>query len=74
MKLTNLEKQVRSILNDVTGYDFTKNEDEDGVYYQLIDLYGDVDGDPFDDFDDLITYICNNDDVEAEINTLFAAA
>jgi len=70
MQLTSYERQVRNILCDVTGYSFNKETDDDGTYYNLIDLYGDVDGDPFYDFDDLVGYICNNDDVEGEINNL----
>ena len=70
MQLTSYERQVRNILCDVTGYSFNKETDDDGTYYNLIDLYGDVDGDPFYDFDDLVGYICNNDDVECEITNL----
>jgi len=70
MQLTSYERQVRNILCDVTGYSFNKETDDDGTYYNLIDLYGDVDGDPFYEFDDLVGYICNNDDVEGEINNL----
>jgi len=70
MQLTSYERQVRNILCDVTGYSFNKETDDDGTYYNLIDLYGDVDGDPFYDFDDLVGYICNNDDVEGEITNL----
>jgi len=70
MQLTSYERQVRNILCDVTGYSFNKETDDDGTYYNLIDLYGDVDGDPFYEFDELVGYICNNDDVEGEINNL----
>ena len=70
MQLTSYERQVRNILCDVTGYSFNKETDDDGTYYNLIDLYGDVDGDPFYEFDDLVGYICNNADVEGEINNL----
>jgi len=55
---------------DVTGYTFNKETDDEGTYYNLIDLYGDVDGDPFYEFDDLIDYISNNSDVEGELAKL----
>ncbi|NBS71847.1 hypothetical protein EBT31_23460 [bacterium] len=70
MQLTSYERQVRNILTDVTGYSFNKETDEDGTYYNLIDLYGDVDGDPFYEFDDLVSYISNNDDVDGELANL----
>lgn len=71
MQLTKLESVVRSIIADCTGYDLTKGEDDDGVYYNLIDNYGDVDGDAFYEFEDVLDYVCLNDQVEAEINKLF---
>jgi len=55
---------------DVTGYTFNKETDDGGTYYNLIDLYGDVDGDPFYEFDDLVSYISNNSDVEDELAKL----
>jgi len=70
MQLTSYEREVRSILSDVTGYTFNKETDDEGTYYNLIDLYGDVDGDPFYEFEDLVDYICNNSDVEGELNNL----
>jgi hypothetical protein len=66
-KLDSFEKKVYEILMDCTGYSFTKEEDEDGPYYLLIDLYGDVDGDPFYDFDDLVGYIAENGEVEKSL-------
>jgi len=72
MQLTSYERRVRNILMDVTGYTFNKETDDEGTYYNLIDLYGDVDGDPFYEFDDLIDYISNNSDVEGELSNLQA--
>lgn len=72
MQLTSYERQVRNILTDVTGYSFNKETDEDGTYYNLIDLYGDVDGDPFYEFDDLVSYISNNSDVAGELENTWA--
>lgn len=72
MQLTQFEQQVRSILEECTGYTFNKvyDADEDCNYYDLIDQYGDVDGDPFYEFDDLLEYIENNSQVADEINLL----
>lgn len=72
MPLDYYEQQVQTILNDVTGYNFIKNydNDEEAYYYDLIDIYGDVDGDPFFEFGDLVDYICNNSDVEEEVAKL----
>jgi len=70
MQLTSYERRVRNILMDVTGYTFNKETDDEGTYYNLIDLYGDVDGNPFYEFDDLVSYISNNSDVEGELAKL----
>jgi len=72
MTFTSYERRVRNILMDVTGYSFNKETDDEGTYYNLIDLYGDVDGDPFYEFDDLVSYISNNSDVEGEISNMQA--
>ena len=72
MQLTQFEQQVRNILEECTGYTFNKvyDADEDCNYYDLIDQYGDVDGDPFYEFDDLLEYIENNSQVADELNLL----
>jgi hypothetical protein len=70
MKLTNYEQEVKSILQDCTGYSFVKIDGEGEVVYELIDLHGDVDGDAFEDFDDLVSYICHNSDVDDAIYDL----
>jgi hypothetical protein len=73
MKLTAFESKVRSILMDCTGYSLTKCSEDDDVFYYLIDNYGDRDGDPFYEFDDVLDYICNDESVEGEINNLLLA-
>lgn len=72
MQLSTYEQQVNNLLEDTTGYSLTKGYDkEEGEYfYRLIDQYGDIDGDPFYEFDDLVDYICNNAQVEQEIAEL----
>jgi hypothetical protein len=46
---------------------FSDDEDE----YVLIDPYGDVDGDPFYDIEDVVDFITNNEQVEAYLATLW---
>ena len=72
MQLTQFEQAVRSILEDCTGYTFTKeyDGDEECVYFTLIDQYGDVDGDPFYEFDDVLDYITENQQVNDEVQDL----
>jgi hypothetical protein len=45
---------------------FSDDEDE----YVLIDPYGDQDGDPFYDLDDVVDFITNNEQVEAYLSEL----
>lgn len=70
MKLTNYEQQVKEVLESNTNFYFTKGQDEDGTYWNLIDSFGDVDGDPFYDFDDLLDYITNCDEVQQDLERL----
>lgn len=71
-QLTEFEQGVRSIVENCTGYTITKgyDGDEDCYYYNLVDQYGDVDGDPFYDFDDVLDYVENNTQVADEIADL----
>ena len=70
MKLTNTELQVKNVLMDCTGWSFIKSKDSGETIYTLIDNYGDVDGEPIEDFNDLIDFICNDSDVENELSLL----
>ena len=70
MKLTNTELQVKNILMDCTGWTFIKSKDEGETIYTLIDNYGEVDGEPIEDFDVLIDFISNDSDVENELTLL----
>jgi hypothetical protein len=62
MKMTNYEEKCSYLLEDCTGYTLKKGKDEEGTYYQMYDPYGDKDGDPWYDWDDLQDYLCNNDE------------
>jgi hypothetical protein len=62
MKMTSYEEKCNYLLEETTGYYLRKGRDEDGTYYQMYDLHGDKDGDPWYDWDDLQDYLCNNDE------------
>jgi hypothetical protein len=58
-------QQLKDSLNECTSYDLQHYVDEDGeMGYILIDPYGDQDGDPFYDLDDVTDFITNNDQVD----------
>jgi hypothetical protein len=60
---------LRDAVRECTSYDLVQrfNEDDDVVVideYVLIDPYGDQDGDPFYDLEDVVDFITNNSQVE----------
>jgi hypothetical protein len=66
--------RLKDALQSCTGYDLIQRSDDDGEKeYLLIDAYGDQDGDPFYDLDDVAGYICNNQQVEEYLTQLTAA-
>ena len=62
--------QLRDAVRECTSYDLVQRFDDEHDEYVLIDPYGDVDGDPFYDLDDVFYFIINNEQVEAYLNTL----
>jgi hypothetical protein len=62
--------QLRDAVLECTSYDLVQRFSEDDEVYVLIDPYGDQDGDPFYDLDDVYDYIINNADVEAYLSDL----
>jgi hypothetical protein len=62
--------QLRDAVQECTSYDLVQRFSDDEDEYVLIDPYGDVDGDPFYDIEDVYNYIINNDQVEAYLNAL----
>jgi hypothetical protein len=62
--------QLRDAVLECTSYDLVQRFSEDDEVYVLIDPYGDQDGDPFYDLDDVFDYITNNADVEAYLSDL----
>ena len=65
--------QLRDAVQECTSYDLLLVIDNDHDEYVLIDPYGDVDGDPFYDIEDVYDYITNNADVEAYLSELVEA-
>ena len=65
-------EQLKGAVNDCTSYDLVMvdNEDEDVVEYYLVDPFGDVDGDPFYDLEDVADYISNNEQVDQYLTSM----
>jgi hypothetical protein len=61
--------QLRDAVQECTSYDLVQRFSDDEDEYVLIDPYGDQDGDPFYDIEDVYDYIINNDQVEAYLHT-----
>ena len=62
--------QLRDAVQECTSYDLVQVFDDEHDEYILIDPYGDQDGDPFYDIEDVVDFITNNDQVEAYLNAL----
>ena len=62
--------QIREAVQECTNYDLIQVFDDEHDEYQLIDGYGDMDGDPFYELDDVLDYITNNDQVAEYLNGL----
>lgn len=63
--------QIKDAVQECTGYDLVMKIDEfDDPGYALIDAYGDQDGDLFYELDDVVDYVCNNDQVAEYLNNL----
>ena len=68
--IANTFDQLRDAVRECTSYDLVQRFSDDEDEYVLIDPYGDVDGDPFYDLDDVFDYIINNEQVEAYLSEL----
>ena len=62
--------QLRDAVRECTSYDLIHLFSEDDYVYVLIDPYGEVDGDPFYDLDDVVDFITNNDQVNAYLKEI----
>ena len=65
-------EQLKDAVQECTGYDLVQRFDDDIDEYVLIDPYGDQDGDPFYDLNDVYDYITDNDQVNEYLNELNA--
>ena len=62
--------QLRDAVLECTSYDLVQRFSDDEDEYVLIDPYGDQDGDPFYDIEDVVDFITNNADVDAYLSEL----
>ena len=65
--------QLRDAVQECTSYDLVQRFDDDIDEYVLIDPYGDQDGDPFYDIEDVVDFITDNADVDAYLSELVEA-
>ena len=63
-------EQLKDAVQECTGYDLVQHFDDEHDEYLLIDAYGDQDGDPFCDLEDVYDYITNNDQVNDYLKTM----
>ena len=68
--IVNTFDQLRDAVRECTSYDLVQRFDDEHDEYVLIDPYGEVDGDPFYDLDDVFDFIINNEQVEAYLSEL----
>jgi hypothetical protein len=62
--------QLRDAVQECTSYDLINVFDDDHDEYILVDPFGDQDGDPFTDLDDVLDFITNNKQVEEYLDEL----
>jgi hypothetical protein len=62
--------QLRDAVRECTSYDLVQRFSDDEDEFLLVDPYGDQDGDPFYDIEDVVDFITNNADVEAYLSEL----
>jgi spore coat polysaccharide biosynthesis protein SpsF (cytidylyltransferase family) len=65
-------EQLKEALNECTSYDLymVDDDDDEELAYQLLDPFGDQDGDLFYDLDDVADYITNNEQVDEYLYNL----
>ena len=56
---------LRAAVQDCTSYDLVQRMGDDYEEFVLVDPYGDQDGDPFYELEDVESFIRNNDEVDA---------
>ena len=62
--------QLRDAVQECTSYDLVQRFSDDEDEYVLVDPYGDVDGEPFYDLNDVEDFIRNNDQVDQDLYEL----
>ena len=56
---------LQAAVQDCTGYSLVQRMGDDYEEYALIDPFGDQDGDPFYELEDVESFIRANDDIDA---------
>ena len=56
---------LRAAVQDCTSYDLVQRMGDDYEEFVLVDPYGDMDGDPFYELEDVESFIRANDDIDA---------
>ena len=64
-------EQVKQAVQECTSYDLVQIFDDEHDEIVLIDPYGDQDGDPFYDLQDVIDYVTDNDQVNKYLKEEF---
>ena len=59
---------LRDAVRECTSYDLVQRFSDDEDEYVLIDPYGDQDGEPFYDLEDVVDFITNNSQVDEYLN------
>lgn len=64
-------EQIREAVQECTSYDIVQVFDDEHDEYILVDPFGDQDGDPFADLDDVLDFVTDNDQVNQYLLTEF---
>ena len=64
-------EQVQEAIQECTGYDLVQVFDDDHDEYVLVDPYGEQDGDPFAELEDVIDYVTDNEKVNQYLKEEF---
>ena len=63
--------QLQDAVRSCTSYDLIQRFSDDEDEYVMIDPFGDQDGEPFYDIEDVIDYVTGNDDVNKYLQGSF---
>ena len=64
-------EQIQEAVQECTGYDLVQVFDDEHDEYVLVDPYGEQDGDPFAELEDVIDYVTDNEKVNQYLKEEF---